>query len=302
MAKIQREFLSFLFKRTKREERGRVLLKALNIFETINKFKLVGKFLTTTNQIFGTMPQNGVGYITWDKVSFYNGMYLIPQPYTKTGNFKVTEPRSKRVFNELKPYFLKKIPPLCVKIKGGKIVKVLNTEDLYDSIIMLERKALAPPKESTQTQVFEISKTRKSLTKREAKQILKQYKSRFIDNLCNLQLESINIVCCIENRVNANNTVTPEYAFIFTIRENSGLLTLVFENSEDSRCSYIFKVPKLCWERSIDLIFDFFSSNSVNKRLAMAKGKIDLCLPGKYGYRRVMHNDYLQWLTRIKSS
>lgn len=300
MAEIQRDFLSYLFKRTKREERGRVLSTALNIFETINKFKSVGKFLTTIHQIFGAIPEDGVGYVTWDKVSFFNGMFHIPQPGTKTGFYSVIDPRSKRAFNDLKPYFLKKIPPLCVKTKGGKIVKVLNKEDLYDCITMLERKTIAPPKESTQKQIIQLSKTRKAFTKVEAKEILKQYKSRFIDTLCNRQLESYNVVCCIENRINSNNVVTPEYAFIFTIRDSSGLLTLAFENSEDSRCSYIFKIPKLSWQRSIDLIFDFFSSNSVNKRQAMAQGKIDLRLPGNYAYTRVMHNDFFKWLEHIK--
>ena len=300
MAEIQREFLSYLFIHTSLEERGKVTSAALNIFETINKFNLVGKFFTTINQIFGQLPECGEGFITWDKVSFFNGRFHIPQPGTRTDFFSILDSRSRRAFNDLKPYFLKKLPPIHVKLNGGKIVKVLNTNDLFECITMLERKTITLPKQSIIKEAVKPIQSRKSLSKSEARSELKQYKSRFIDTLCNRQLESYNIVCCIENRINSNSNITPEYAFIFTIRDSCGLLTLAFENSKDSRCSYLFKVPKLKWQYAIDLIFDFFSSNTVNKRQAMARGQINLMLPGNYDYSRVMHTDYFNWLEHIK--
>ncbi len=302
MAEIQSDFLTYVLQHSSSKERAKVTNQCLRIFQTINKFHLVGDFIENVNQILRHTLKRGEEYVYWDKVSFFNGFYHLPQPNSKTVFFHVSDERSRNAFNNLKPYFLKKLPPIHVKIENGKIVKILNTQDLAECITMLERQIIAPPKIAANHIARAPRTSRKNISKSEAREMLKQYKSRFVDTLCNRHLEEYNVVCCLENRINSNGIVSPEYAFIFTIKDSNGLLTLAFENSEDSRCTYLFKTPRRSWQKSIDLIFDFFSSNSVNKRQAMARRVVDLQLPGNYDYHRVMHTDYFKWLDRIKFS
>lgn len=141
---------------------------------------------------------------------------------------------------------------------------------------------------------------KKELSPSDAHNLCKEFKSRFLDYLCKKQLEDFKVICCIENRVNSNLSITKEYSFIFTIKKTQRLIYLAYENASDSRCTYLFPIPHYCWEKGIEALYSFFASNEVNKRQALSKRIINLKLPGRYDYIRVLHTDYLKWVDRIK--
>ena len=146
-----------------------------------------------------------------------------------------------------------------------------------------------------------IDVEKKELTIEETKEICKKYKSQFLDTLCLWQIENYKVVCCIEHRINTNGVEHLEYSFIFTIKENSKKLYLAYENTANSRSTYIIPISIGTWEKSIELIYQFFASSEINKRQLLAAKIIDLKLPGDYEYKRILHTNYSSWVNKTQS-
>lgn len=54
------------------------------------------------------------------------------------------------------------------------------------------------------------------------------------------------------------------------------------------------------WQLCIDKIYEYFASNEINKRQQLASRKVYLNLSGGHDYQRIMHDNYLKWVDRIK--
>lgn len=288
------------------ENRVETLQIILSIFERFNQLNIfTEKFSLSFEKILYDKgrPLDGEIFLSWNRVEFYNGFYLIYHPSFPTGAhnrgpLKIDDPKCRKIFGDIKGYFLKKLAPLHVEAKNGKIVNLLNKTTLDSCISVLEHHVLGDLTERIKQPITpQIEK--KIITKAEAHVMIKGQKSRYLDFLCSRQLDEYNVVCCIENRVNTNGT-TVEYSFIFTIKETLSLVYLAFENSNDSRCTYIFTIPRHKWQDSVDRIYEFFASNVVNKRQALSQRIADLRLPGNYEYIRILHTDYSKWTQRIR--
>jgi hypothetical protein len=194
---------------------------------------------------------------------------------------------------------MRNLPPLRVQAKDGNIVKVLNKVNLDECVTLMEHKVIKPV--SLMKEISLRPKTeRNEISSLEAKTLCKEFKSRFLDYLCAKQIYEYKVVCCIEHRCNSSGSMSDEYSFIFTVHETARLLYLAYENSKEARCTYLFPVPKERRQLCIDKIYAYFASNEINKRQQLASGKVFLSLPGGHDYQRIMHDDYLKWVDRIK--
>lgn len=245
---------------------------------------------------------NGIFQISWNEVLFRDGFYLLRitnSSESESSLLRVEDDHSRYAFNEIKCLFEKKLSILQVEIKEGIIIKIHNKPRLDALISIMEYKVSQSLVNKTNS-LISISKERKELSSKTAKAYCKQFKSRYIDYLCAKQLDDYNVVCCIEYRINSNHIFAKEHSFIFTIKEVSDLIYLAYENTSDLRCTYLFPIPKGTWKNSIDMLYEFFASNEVNKRQQMASHLVDLCLPGNYAYLRVYHANYMNWVDKIK--
>lgn len=285
----------------------KVLIKLHESFKQINQTNIFEEKLSLSYDKILCKKENpltGEFYLPWSRVEFYNGFYLLTHPNVPS-NIKqfhrIDDKHSRLAFNEIKRYFLERLPPIRVEAKNGKIIKVLNEANLYECIRVMEHEVNAKIEKKDSIDKEKVEK--KILTKDEAKSMIlsKDFKSQYLDNLCTQQIENYKVICCIEHRINANGSIHDEYSFIFTIKESKKKLYLAYENANNSRCTYILPVRNGTWEESIDNIYNFFASNEVNKRQQMAAGKIDLKLAGNYDYKRVYHNDYSSWYYTIQA-
>lgn len=202
-------------------------------------------------------------------------------------------------FNELSPYFMRKLPPLYVRAAKGQIIEILNGAELKSCVELMESK-VGKPKIGKRHQETHKRFEKRQLDAKEAKAFCKDFKSRYIDYLCDKQLDSHKVICCIEQRVNSTGALTSEYAFIFTIKKTESKVYLAYENTTNARCTYLIPVLESGWQEAIDKLYAFFASDEVNKREQLASRLVDLRLPGGYDYRRIMHSDYLSWVDKIK--
>ena len=252
----------------------------------------------------GCIPLNGDIYIPWTNVIFWDGYYFIYHPSFPNGDkgrfpLRIEDKSSRRDFNNLQKHFMKKLSPIYVSSVDGRIKKVYNHQNLLECINIIDKKL--HPLEGSEQDDEKIESKKKYLSKNETKDIIKQYKlNHYLEYLCNEQLEDYKVVYCIENRINSNENITEEHSFIFTIKESSGNLKLVFENTEISRCTYTFITSKESWEKEIESISDFFVSNMVNKRLNIAQQKRNIPVLKDMKYARITHTDYYKWKQLIE--
>ena len=284
---------------------GRALAKLFEAFKQINDSGYFSQKLSLSyEQVLSckAAPTSGDYFIPWGKVEFYNGYFLLKHPDTNKGlssYYRVEERLARTAFNELSSYFMRKLPPLYVRAVKGRIVKILNSADLKSCVELMESKvakAQIKTKERDNFKRFE----KRHMEAKEAKVFCKDFKSRYIDFLCSQHLDTYKVVCCIEQRVNTSGMMTSEYAFIFTIKKAGNKVFLAYENTTNARCTYLIPIWEDGWQEAIDKLYAYFASDVANKRQQLASRLIDLQLPGIWNYSRVMHNDYLAWVDRIK--
>lgn len=305
MLDFQKEMtLSFLSIAPK-DKKDVLLVKLYESFQQINQSGLFEAKLSLSYDkvLYGEgKPMTGGFFLRWDKVNFFDGFYIIKHPdvpFNKARSFRIEDPNSRKAFNDISSLFMKKLPPLRVQAKNGHIVKVLNKANLSQCISLMEHK-VAAPNVLRKKAIDQAKVEKKEISKAEAKSRCKELKSRYLDYLCAKQLDEYKVICCIEHRVNSSGAVSCEYSFIFTIKETRSEIFLAYENSSESRCTYLLSVSRHSWRESIEKIYDFFASNEVNKRQLMASNLVDLHLPGNYEYQRLFHSDYLAWVDKVK--
>ena len=298
----QRNIVEIFLRYVEKGKKGIALNKIFDAFGQVNATGYLGANLSLSfNKVLynGDVPLNGELFISWQNVRFFDGYYLIYHPKYPNAErgrlpFRVNDDLSRTVFNSLQYHFMRRLMPLYVKAENGMVARVINAQHLSECVALLERKILTANANNIKSI---IKKT--SLPKTDAREIVKQYKSPFLNYLCDKQHEEYNVICCMENRVDSNMNVALEPSFVFTIKEGGNTLKVAFENAEDSRCTYIFTVEKQHWQETVDLICRFFASNEVNKHEGMALKRINLHLPGGNDYIRIMHTDYDAWIQRI---
>lgn len=309
-AKVMLDFqkkmtLSFLSIAPK-NKRDVLLTKLYESFQQINQSGLFEAKLSLSYDkvLYGEgKPLTGRFFLRWDTVDFFNGFYTVKHPDVPSNKallYRIEDSSSRKAFNDISSLFMKKLPPLWVQSKNGRIVKILNKANLSQCISIMEHKVSAPSTLRKKSADHAMLVEKKEISKTEAQSICKGLKSRYLDYLCAKQLDGYKVVCCIEHRVNSNGAILCEYSFIFTIKETAKKIFLAYENSSESRCTYLLPVAQYSWNKSIEKIYDFFASNEVNKRQLMASRLVDLRLPGNYEYQRILHSDYLSWVDKIK--
>ena len=286
------------------EIKEKALIKLYESFKQINQTNIFENKLSLSYEKVlcnKDNPLTGNFYITWNKVEFYNGFYLISHPNVPSNIkqfYRIEDRHSRLAFNDIKKIFLERLPPIHVEAKNGKIIKIRNKANLCECTILMEHEVNANFEKKNKNEKVKVEK--KILTKDEATIFCKDFKSQYLDKLCMQQIEKYKVICCIEHRINSSGVIHDEYSFIFTIKESKEKIYLVYENAANSRSTYILPITKNTWEESIDNIYNFFASNEINKRQQMASKLIDLKLPGNYEYKRIFHTDYSSWHYKIQ--
>lgn len=302
---MQKEIIDVFIKCN--ENIGLHIDKLFATFDQINKTSFLDKKLSLSyNKVLyndGEIPLDGDIFVPWTNVVFWDGYYFIYHPSFPNGDkgrlpLRIEDKSSRRDFNNLQKHFMKKLCPIYVSAVDGRIKKVHNHQDLLECIEIINKKI--HPLEGSEQDDEKIESKKKYLSKNETKDIIKQYKlNHYLEYLCNEQLDDYKVIYCVENRINSNENMTIEHSFIFTIKDSSGNLKLIFENTEISRCTYAFITSKESWDKDVESISDFFVSDIVNKRLNITRQKHNMPILRDLKYSRITHTDYYKWKQHI---
>ena len=117
--------------------------------------------------------------------------------------------------------------------------------------------------------------------------------------LMNLQLKDTPIYTLTENP--SHKSADLELSYIFTIRVNGEIRTIVYENPDPSKATYIFEIIARQFNEALNVIRHYFSSPQVNKRLQLLKNKHEFTLEnGIKRFYRILHDDNIVWETKIE--
>jgi hypothetical protein len=248
-------------------------------------------------------PLSGIFFLSPKFIRFMDGFVWLYHPKFPGGGeghlpMKYDLKESRKVYSNISDYLLRKLPPIQVESKNGRIKKVISPVQLNECIELIEHKSAKPSltKDKAKPTVH-----RRDVGKSEAEKIIRDFKSRYLDYLCASQLEDYKVVCCIEQRTTESGAAETEYSFIFTIQKNKRKTLLVFENVNPSRSTYVIEVNTSQYEDCIDNVFAYFASDILNKRQKMANGELRINHPGIRNMNRMFHKNYLNWCASLRN-
>lgn len=273
--------------------------KALSLCKTLFGKTEVEKDFRNLTIDKSDFPTTGSFYLPWKYVEFMDNVIFLYHPHEygqhSTHPLVVKNAKSRVAMNSIKRYLDKAVCEPYVHAFNGRLDKLYYEEDLLDGIEILHQRlhSDAIAKKQSPSRPFH-----KNMPPQDMKQRLRELKSKYLDFLCDAQLPDYPIVYCPENRINGDNVQFDEDSFIFVIRQTKYRITLVFENTLESRASYVVRCRKLKYDSITNLISRYFASDAVNKREHIGELKNELATYGA-SFRKVFHDDFNLWKNSI---
>jgi hypothetical protein len=116
-------------------------------------------------------------------------------------------------------------------------------------------------------------------------------KKQYLDILCDLQSDQHKIIPVVEAIGD-----TMEDAFLFTV-ERGGTIHVIWENTNLSRATYVFRVEPEQYEERLQFVFDYIVSNVRAKRLRLHSDSIDTEMFGDFEI--INHTEVEAWRNRL---
>jgi hypothetical protein len=232
--------------------------------------------------------------ISCDNVDFYNSFIVINykvnelkqtyKHYCKSSS-KIKTDNDDNLFDYVKSSF-----PLihCATI-NGKIVKILNEEQINNSIEALNKAVN-----------FSNNLYKKNHTNNFSSTLSLSTKNKCVKFLNEIKLKKYPVETLKERYFTNSGVEILEDAAIFVISEINNMLTIVYENSSIARSTYIFSIEKSVLNVAINKIKSFFSSELINKRQRLISDKSMFKIEdGIFSVKRIQHQDLDIWKEEI---
>lgn len=266
-------------------------LEIKNLIDYANKFK-EAKLLTVPWEAI----EFGNGHVKFHNFGVRNGKIFLDQYY-----FPYACSESRESYNHIKLHFVSSLPKIKVFILNFKIVGVATEVNLLEAIrILKELRESGEWDINGESNMFASTLDKAKMADRnKVLNYLRARKSAYFNRLINLQSTEKQPVPCSE-RMEHTATVNREDAFIFTLRSTTrSTVTLIFENVNEDRATLKFVARADKYEQALRCIFDFMTSDEVNKRQLLQYGHVDFQRHGILYYRCINHTTVYEWAAKI---
>ena len=243
--------------------------------------------------------------LSWENVLFQNGYIFFSSPYKSDGGLgkRVTWEDCTKEYEQIKPALSKIVPVIHVEISNGCVKEVYNYEKIIKAVINLSKPVeKAPPMIIRKRNLPSIGvlPLPKRMNINDVRNIPEAKSSRYIKELCRLHLSNYSVYYCTERKSTKSGTASPEKAFIFCLKVTPDRLLIIYENTIESRSSYLFVINRTGYVGIIQQIHRFFASDASNKRQDLARNNIEFPKEKIYSYYRIIHNSFLQWCDDLR--
>lgn len=257
---------------------------------------------STTHSSFNVV-QKREWILDWNCVMFKKGHIVIYARQELGFKFYPTEvsvSKSIESFNYLKKYLNERLSPVRCEIVGLKlrIIDRINFDDAIQQFAMAARQGIIRTGGSRTKVVSSPQPMSFSQALSKAKQMtedeFRKYKSKYIDFLVMEQSKQHKVIPCVERLAHENSDNT-EYAFMFSLKCNSGKILIVHENVNPNRSTLLFVVKGEKYDKAIRAIYDFLQSAEINKRSSLRSKDLDLEDNIVSSYKSINHDDVYTW-------
>lgn len=246
--------------------------------------------------------------LDWNCVRFKQGYFVVSPPSDGKVKFKpeaVSSPGVLESFNYLKDYLNDRLQPIHCSVEGMKltIYDTIRLNEAIEKFTAISRQRAITTGESTQRRIAPAQMSFKqamSKAQQMTPEDFKKYKSEYIDFLVKQQSKKYKVIPCVERLSHANNDIT-EYAFMFSVKCNSGEILIVHENVNPDRSTLLFVVKESQYDKAIRAIYDFLQSAEINKRSSLRDGNLKLADIGIERYSSINHDGVYYWQRVIRS-
>ena len=254
---------------------------------------------------YSVLPSHFRFLLSWDKVHFQNGYIIFCSPYSEDGGLgkRIKWAECSIDYEKVKSVIAKVDPIIHVRIENGNIVEVYNIDHIMKAVVRLNRPTPTSPqvvvrKESS---VVKINSLPERVNLKDLRNAPEVKSSRYLKELCKLHISDYPVYYCTERKDTKSGTASPEKAFLFILKKTDTRMMIIFENTIESRSSYVFVIRQKGYIETIQRIHKFFVSDLVNKREKMASYRIDFKSPNILSYYRIIHNTFYQWNQDIRN-
>lgn len=246
--------------------------------------------------------------LDWNCVKFKKGYFVVVPPVDGSVKFKpiaVSSPGVIESFNYLKEYLndrLDKVHCSVEELKLNIYDKIRLEEAIQKFATVSKQRAIKTNNVSTGPRIAPLQMSFKQALSKAMNMTpeeFEKYKSKYIDALVKLQDKNYKVIPCVERLAHTNSDIT-EYAFMFSIKCNSGNIMVVHENVNPDRSTLLFIVKEASYDNSIREIYNFLQSAEINKRSNLRSGSLDIENSGVVNYRSINHDDVYSWNSAIR--
>lgn len=242
--------------------------------------------------------------VPWNAILFKNGSVWIYN-YRLNGevilknkeHLVIPCKESRESFNDIKKYFIERLPDIRAYINNNDLVRLVSELDLQDAIKILQDANDFEDWEDNKNPFVSTSKVQliKDIDYDKLLRNLKKKKSSYLDYLVSRQAKQKKVVPCNESLCYDNNSYE-EDAFIFSLcTDDAKTCILVLENVNVARSTIAFIVKEKCYDRALRTIHDFIKSDETNKRQRLHYKRYNFKESGIIDYICVNHTTLSEW-------
>ncbi len=225
--------------------------------------------------------------VGWDKVVFQDGRLLLDIGQVR----KLACPlhQSRQTYNLFRDAFIQRVPPLQVRIHSKKSPEIINSvefQEVFEYLQIRDDIRLGMFSRRLDLAKFLVkSKVNFQDT------FLTKDRGPYIQFLVEKQAPDYRFIPVFEKALDR------EDAYLFTLKGTR--LYVVWENINENTATYVFPVGKESYEKVLQAIYDYASSETDYKRMRMHYGQSAQIMG--VNCRILYHNDLNQWKREISS-
>ena len=247
--------------------------------------------------------------LDWKCVKFKQGYFVVLPPSDGSVKFQpeaISSPGVLESYNFLKDYLNDRLKPVHCIVEGMKLTiydKIRLNEAIEKFASISKQRAIKAINETPVKKISPLQMSfKQALSKAQKMSIedFQKYKSEYINYLVSQQSKKYKIIPCVERLAHSNSDIT-EYAFLFSIKCQSGDILIVHENVNPDRSTLLFVSKSENYDRSIRAIYDFLQSAEINKRSSLRDRNLEVKKSGVEHYRSINHDYISSWKTIISS-
>lgn len=219
--------------------------------------------------------------VGWDKITFQDGRLLLDTGQERRLACPLSQ--SRQTYNLFREAFIQRVPPLQVRIHSKQAPEIIKTPEFQEVFQYLQIRE--------DIRLGEFSR-RLDLAKFLVKSkinfqdtFLPKDRGPYIQFLVEKQSPDHRFIPVFEKAIDR------EDAFLFTVKGSRTYI--VWENMNENTATYVFPVSKQDYEKTLQAIYDYASSDTDYKRMRMHYGQSVEIFGTQC--RILYHNDLNQW-------